>query len=622
VDRSFLCRVDPPPLFPSATNFSANPLQEHGLIGNNRTAALVHASGSVEWASFPDFDSPPIFSHLLDPSGGYFRVGPTPGRPVGRIGYVPGTNILETRFELPGGAEVTLTDFCPEVGSDRIFMSEIHRRVIGRHRRVEVALEFAPRFGYGRVVPELQLHDDGVLASSPQGSASVSWARGLSPTAADGVARATFSLEPGEERWFVVGSGSEVVTPLKAYEAPRRLERTRRYWQAWGERSTYGGRWQEEVRRSALLLKLLFYRPTGAMVAAPTTSLPECPGGPRNWDYRYCWVRDSALAVRSLFHLGYTEEAASFVYWLLDLLDRDATSLRVLYTVHGGSPEPERELPDWAGYAGSGPVRVGNAACDHVQHDVLGYVLEVADLLHAQGGAITVDLWRQLRRMVNQACRVWREPDRGIWEVRSEPRHYVYSKAMCWFALDRGIALGERLGFVAPYDEWRQGRAAIREEVLSRGRLPDGQGLAWYYGASGPDASLLRLPFLGFLRADEPVMTATLARIETELREGPFVARYRLPDGLPPGEGFFLPCSYWLAQLYVQMGRREEAIEIIEELRRRTPPLGLLSEEMDPRGNFLGNYPQAFSHLALILAATSMEGLPAGRGSASGSGPS
>lgn len=594
--------------FPPTGARGAPPLSEYGIIGNNRTAVLVHSSGSLDWASFPNFDSPPLFSRLLDHRGGYFRVSPLGTRLPAVASYEEGTNILVHSFPLETGAVVTLLDFCPEVDSDRVVMSEVHRRVSVAHGSAVIRAEFAPRFGYTRAVPEVSAGPDGVLATSAEGSASLTCDPRVKIESSPGLAVLTASIEPGDAYWFIMSHGSEVVTPLRAYSPARRLQQTRQYWRSWSSSSTYLGRWSEAVDRSSLVLKLLFYRPSGGMVAAPTTSLPECIGGPRNWDYRFCWVRDAALAVRSLFRLGYTKEAVAFVYWLLEILDRDKTGLHVLYSLDGTYPPQERLLEDWEGYSGSRPVRVGNAARDHTQHDVIGYVLDVADLLDSHGGVITVDLWRQLRHLVNHAASVWPEPDRGIWEVRCEPRHYVYSKAMCWFALDRGIDLGERLGFVAPFADWKATKDAIKKDVLQRGLCADGRGLGWYYGAPGPDASLLRIPALGLLDPEHPVMEATCKRIEAELLEGPFLARYRSSDGLPGEEGFFLPCSFWLVEYYASLGRKQEARDLMDSILRMTPSLGLLPEEMDRQGHCLGNFPQAFSHLALILAATTLEG--------------
>ena len=578
-------------------------LEDYGVIGNNRTAVLVGLEGSVDFAGFPRFDSPPTFLALLDrEKGGHFFLGvETPGVTT-RLSYEPGTNVLEHTFQAPDGSEAVLLDFCPEVGSGHILMSEIHRRISVRRGTLSFRLSFQPRFGYAREVPTFQVDRYGALARAPAGSASLATYRPL--RIEGGGVEGSFSLSAGQEEWFVFAHGSEVVTPLEAFQPAQRLESTLQYWRAWSGRSTYHGRWRSAVERSSLLLKLLFYRPTGAMVAAPTTSLPEDPGGVRNWDYRFTWIRDTALAVRSLFRLGFEEEAVDFIYWLLTLIVRDRDRLRVLYDVEGRSPPPEIELTHLEGYRGSRPIRVGNAAHEQVQHDMFGNVLDVANLLEIHGGVVSVDLWRELRHLVNRVVEIWDRPDRGIWEVRGPPRHFVYSKAMCWVALDRAISLGGRLGMVADYATWERTREAVKESVLTQGLTSDGKAFAWYYGAEGVDASLLRLPVVGFISAQDPRMQETVRRVESELVHGPLVYRYKLDDGLPGTEGTFLPCAFWRVEYYTLRGDLQRARTLLEELLSRSGPLGLLPEEMSPDGKFLGNFPQALSHLALLLATT------------------
>ncbi|HTW76863.1 MAG TPA: glycoside hydrolase family 15 protein [Thermoplasmata archaeon] len=592
---------------PAAPPARVHPIESYGLIGNNRTALLVSPRGSIDWAAFPRFDSPTVFAALLDPRrGGYFSIDLASGRGSVRRHYVPGTTVLVTELADRSGS-IALEDFCPEIDSDRVLMSEVHRRLLVREGAPKVAITFAPRFAYGAATPSLRRSEHGILARGAGGSIGLSFDPDERIELAGDHARGELALQPGEERWFVLSAGAEEVTPLGSFHAVRRRRETERLWRAWARRMRYEGRWRPEVERSALTLKTLFYRPSGAMVAAPTTSLPEAIGGRRNWDYRFCWVRDTVLAVRALFDLGYTEEATDFVYWLLDILEHEEVHLKVLYAVDGGAPPTERTVPSLHGYRGSRPVRVGNAARDQVQHDLYGGVLAVADLLEQHGGVVSLDLWWQLRRLVEYAARVWSEPDHGIWEVRGPPRHYVYSKAMSWAALDRGIDLGERLGYPAPFDRWRRTRAAIAEDVLARGRTARGGALAWYYGANGPDASLLRLPILGFLAADDPVMVRTADAIEESLVDEPFVRRYRLADGLAGGEGYFLPCAFWRVAYYARRGERGRARRIFERLLARAGPLGLYGEEIDAKGRHLGNFPQAFTHLALITAATELD---------------
>ena len=584
-----------------------HPIESYGLIGNNRTAVLVSRSGSIDWAAFPRFDSPPTFAALLDPArGGCCSLAPRSIGSTGRSAYLRDTNVLVTRFEDARGVAV-VEDFCPEVESDRVLMSEVHRRIRALRGRVDAELVFAPRFDFGATVPELVERPDGVLAQSPAGSIALSCDPGGEAELHRGEYRLRFSLGAGEHRWFVLAPGAEFVTPLSAFRSDLRRRQTIDHWRAWSRRATYRGRWRAAVGRSALALKLLFYRPTGAMVAAPTTSLPEEIGGGRNWDYRFTWVRDTAFAVRSLLRIGYVNEATAFVYWLLDVLEREQEQMKVLYAVDGRPPPPERTIPSLSGYRGSAPVRVGNAAHGQAQHDMYGDVLTVADLLDRNAGVISVDEWRLLRHLVDRAATVYPEPDHGIWEVRGPPRHYVYSKAMAWVAVDRGIRVGERLGFVGPYDRWRAVRESIRDDVLRRGTTAEGGGLAWYYGADAPDASLLLLPTTGFLRADDPIMVRTAETIERTLVAEPFVARYRLSDRLAGKEGYFLPCAFWRVEYYTMRGELGRARRIFESLLGRAGPLGLYAEEIDRDGHHLGNYPQAFTHLALVLAATRLD---------------
>ncbi len=590
--------------FPAA---ALHPIESYGLIGNNRTAILVSPSGSIDWAAFPRFDAPPTFAALLDRRrGGYCSLSLLSADVRCRSRYVPGTNVLVTRMGGPDG-EIAVEDFCPEIDSDRVLMSEVHRRVRCLRGRAEVELRFAPRFGYGEIVPEFEQTPGGVLAHSKHGSIGLSFDPGGTVRLGSGGFRLRFPLAVGGERWFVLSPGAELVTPVSAFRSDLRRRQTVAYWRRWNGQSSYRGRWAAEVRRSALALKLLFYRPTGAMVAAPTTSLPEALGSGRNWDYRYAWVRDTALAVRSLFRVGCTAEATDFIYWLLGILEQEEEQIKVLYAVDGVPPPPERTIPSLAGYRGSAPVRIGNAAHGQTQHDIYGDILSTADLLDRNGGVVSVDLWRLLRHLVERASAVWRNPDHGIWEVRGPPRHYVYSKVMAWVALDRGIDLGERLGLVAPYDRWREVREQIRDDVLQQGVTARGGGLGWYYGAAAPDASLLLLPTTGFLPVDDPVMARTMEAIERTLVEEPFVARYRLPDHLSGTEGFFLPCAFWRVEFYTMRGELTRARRIFEKLLRHAGPLGLYAEEIGRDGHHLGNYPQAFTHLALVLAATRLD---------------
>jgi alpha,alpha-trehalase len=584
------------------------PIQSYGVIGNNRTALLVSPEGSIDWAPFPQFDSMPVFFGLLDSRrGGAFALRPTDPIVEARSAYRAGTNVLARRFRTRNGGEVRFVDFCPESDSDALLMSEIHRQVSVTRGTVGIEVIYAPRFDYGRHATELQPTRHGVFASDRKEVATLSTHQKLKIDPSRRGAFARFSMRTGEKECFVFCHGADAVHPVEAFESSRRLAQTTRYWRSWSALSTYRGRWRSAVHRSALVLRLMAYRPTGAMVAAPTTSLPEWIGGERNWDYRFAWIRDTALALRAFSRLGYSREATRFTYWLLSALEHDGSRLRVFYTVDGRPPPVERVLHRLAGYRNSRPVRIGNAAHDQSQHDVFQGIVTIVELLERHGEIVPADLWTQVRKIVQRAADTWRRADNGIWEIRKPLRHYVYSKATSWSALTRGADLGERLGFDGPFDEWRQQASEIREDVLTRGLTSDGASLGWHYGSIGPDASLLRLVELGFLGPGDPLMRSTARRIESDLAHGPFLYRYLENDGHPPNEGFFLACSFWRIEYLTVAGELSRARKLLEGILDHAGPHGLFAEEIAPDGNHLGNFPQALSHLALISAATALD---------------
>ncbi|MGC2035961.1 MAG: glycoside hydrolase family 15 protein [Thermoplasmata archaeon] len=595
-----------------------HPIQTYGVIGNNRTAILVSPEGSIDWAPFPQFDSPPIFFGLLDAGrGGLFALRPSDPIQEDRWSYQAGTNVLTRRVRTRDGGEARFVDFCPETEADLLLISEVHRRVCVTRGTVGIEVRYAPRFDYGRQPTELRRTPHGLLASGTSEIVTLSTDRRLGIDLRHRGAFGRFSLRAGEEEWFVLSQGADRVHPVRAFDPDRRLHQTLGYWRSWSKASTYAGRWRGPVERSALTLRLLTFRPTGAMVAAPTTSLPERLGGPRNWDYRFTWIRDTALALRAFFRLGYSREAVRFIYWLLSILDRDRSRLKIFYSVDGRPPPPERILRGLAGYRRSRPVRVGNAAHDQSQHDAAANIVSIVELLEQNGEIVSADLWKQVRRILQRAAQEWSSPDNGIWEIRGRPRHYVYSKAAAWSALVRGADLGERLRFDGPFDEWRRQARAIREDVLEHGRIADGSGsLAWYYGSAGPDASLFRLAELGFLAPDDPIMKVTARRIEADLAQGPFVYRYHGDGGPLRKEGFFLACSFWRIEYLTRAGDLGRARKLLEGILEHAGTLGLFAEEIGPTGDHLGNYPQALTHLALVSAVTELDtALTSGRGS-------
>ncbi|HEX5759693.1 MAG TPA: glycoside hydrolase family 15 protein [Thermoanaerobaculia bacterium] len=598
---------------------------DYALLGDCRSAALVSRDGSLDWLCLPRFDGPAIFAALLDPErGGRFVVHPA-GDAAVRRRYLPDTNVLETTFE-GGGGVVRLTDamtVAAEADKRRELLPEheVLRVVECLEGEVEVEVEFDPRPDYGRRVPRLRRDRPGELY--------VADARGVlvlrSDIDLDGEpgrpgARGRARLRAGERRLLSLAADAgdpAVLLPL-GEAALERLARTRRWWQDWVGRCRYEGPQAAAVVRSALALRLLLYAPSGAVIAAPTTSLPEFPGGVRNWDYRYCWLRDASWALEALLDLGYEGEATAFFSWLLHATNRHRRRLGVVYDLHGEEVPDERELPHLAGFAGSRPVRVGNGAKGQLQLDVFGEVVDTAFQFVERGGTLDGAQGRLLAAVGKAVCRLWREPDQGLWEQRAGARHHTFSKAMCWVALDRLVELAERGLVRVPLAGFRRERDAIRAAVEGRGwseRL--GSYVAELDGEE-LDASLLLLGVYGFEEAGSPRMRATLARVRERLGAPgakAFAAGsdtdtgllYRYPpgrDGLPPREGAFGVCGFWAVELMARAGDTAAAGELLERLVGYGNDLGLFAEEIDPAtGAPLGNFPQGFTHLGLINAA-------------------
>lgn len=581
-------------------------LSEYGIIGDMRTAALVSVDGSIDWCCLPRFDSPSVFGRLLDRRrGGFWSVHPS-GPFRSSAAYEPGTNILTTRFETAGG-DLEVLDFMPALEWDRQLAShhEIHRRLRAVRGPVEVEVRLAPRFDYGRLAPRFDPRRHGLLASDGNGEVlTVAGDRPLDWEVVDGEARATLRLEPGERCWLVLRYDDDEVWSPERYESEKKLLRTRGFWIDWVSGIRYQGRYREQVERSALALKLLFYAPTGAIVAAPTTSLPEEIGGGRNWDYRYSWLRDSTYALFGLYALGKFEELDRYMAYLKKVCRRESEHLQIMYGIGGEMRLPERELPHLEGYRGSRPVRVGNAAVHQFQLDVYG---EVMDSVHIwrRRYPMTEGMWSLCRRLVAEVMANWRRPDLGLWEFRTEPRHFVFSKVMCWVAMDRAIRAAEELDLPADLPAWRRCRKEIRQEVLERGWSAERQAFVQHYDTDRLDAANLLLGAVRFLPHDDPRLLATIDRVVRELgHPSGLLYRYRTEDGLSGGEGAFCMNAFHLSQALALSGRHERAAEVFESVLSYASPLGLLSEEIDPEtGELLGNYPQAFSHIGLINAA-------------------
>jgi alpha,alpha-trehalase len=594
------------------------PISAYALVSDCHSAALVSPDGSVDWCCFDRFDARSVFGRLLDwQRGGHFRIAPSqPYRSSRR--YRPGTNILETRFETDGGALV-LTDCLAmhdtptaEDGSSPIDpCRQLIRQVRCEAGEVEVRIEFEPRFDYGLVTPQVTFVGPGLATVFGGADALLLQSDLLDDQTGLASVTGTRTLRAGEQAMAVLTY--ELPHRLRQVridpaELRQRIEATERFWTAWSRRCTYEGPYQEQVLRSALVLKGLTNSPTGALVAAPTTSLPEQVGGVRNWDYRLTWVRDSAFTLYAMFTLGYTEEAHAFMSWVARTTAGRADQLQVVYGVGGERLLPEIELSALEGYRGSRPVRVGNAAATQFQLDTYGEVLDTAWLYHRYGGKIDPALWRFLQHLVEYVGQVWTEPDDGIWEVRGQRQHFVYSKAMAWVAVDRGIRLARRLGFDAPLDRWRVLRDEIRAQVDSRGVDPATGAFVAAFDSYGCDASTLLLPLVHYPAEPERIR-ATVEHVERRLVRDGLVYRYRgVDDGLPGDEGAFLICSFWLVDNLVLIGEHARARDLFERLLGYANDVGLLAEQVDPdTGEQLGNFPQAFSHMGLINSAIQLQ---------------
>ncbi|MDP8994906.1 MAG: glycoside hydrolase family 15 protein [Pseudomonadota bacterium] len=576
-------------------------IEDYGMIGDCETAALVSRAGSIDWLCLPHFDSNACLAALLgDAENGYWRIAPAEGGEAASRRYFGETMILESLFETETG-RVRLIDLMPL----RAHASDLVRIVCCDAGHVEMRSVLDLRFQYGRVRPLVRrLGEREVAALAGPHAAVLRSSRPLevrhSRLCCD------FALEAGERVGFVLTHFESHRDPPRGVDPDEALRESERFWTEWASRCRYEGPHRREVVRSLLTLKALTYRPTGGTVAAATASLPEAPGGERNWDYRYCWLRDAAFMLLSFVHAGYPEEAARWRDWLLRAVAGEPSDVRPLYDVAGATRQFEW-VADWlAGFNGSRPVRFGNAAQDQLQLDVFGEVLDAFHLARKHGLEPIDNAWDLKRHLLRQLEGCWRAPDAGIWESRAEQEHFVHSKVMAWVAFDR--ALKDYSGDAEPEDRrrWRAAREAIREQVLDRGYDRERGSFVRAYGSKQLDASLLLLPVVGFVDPCDRRMVATVEAIERELTSEGLVRRYdtaQAPDGLPPGEGYFLACSFWLADAYHIQGRRERAAEMFERLAGLANDLGLLSEQYSEEQAMLGNFPQALSHVALVNTA-------------------
>jgi GH15 family glucan-1,4-alpha-glucosidase len=577
-------------------------IEEYALVGDLRTAALVGLDGSVDWLPLPRFDSGACFARLLgDARHGRWLVAPLPGTvSETRRRYRGATLVLETTFRTPGGTVRVVDCMPPGEASPNLV-----RLVEGVEGEVAMRTELVVRFDYGWIVPWVRREAGGIHAVAGPDALVL-----RTPVETHGAGLTTvaeFGVRAGQRLPFVLSWHDSHDPPPRAVDGAAAIADTERWWRSWGGCCAYEGPWREAVTRSLVTLKALTYAPTGGIVAAPTTSLPERVGGVRNWDYRYCWLRDATSTLYALLAGGFREEAAAWREWLVRAVAGDPSQLQIMYGVAGERRLPEVELPWLPGYEGSAPVRTGNGAVKQLQIDVYGEVLDALHQARRNGLDPDANAWRVQKKLLDHLESAWREPDEGIWEVRGPRQHFTHSKVMAWVAFDRAVKAVEGFGRDGPAERWRALRAAIHDEVCRRAWNPEVGAFTQSYGSTRLDAAVLLLPLVGFLRHDDPRVESTVRAIERELvvREG-LVLRYppEVEDGLPPGEGVFLLCSFWLADNYCLSGRVAEARALFERLLSLRNDVGLLAEQYDPDARRqLGNFPQAFSHMGLVNTA-------------------
>jgi GH15 family glucan-1,4-alpha-glucosidase len=595
------------------------PVAEHGVIGDLHTVALVGTDGTIDWYCAPRFDSPSVFGALLDcRRGGYYRIAPEEPDDKAKQLYFPDTNVLITRYlDADGVGEVQ--DFMPVArtrpGAEP---QRIVRRVLAIRGAVRFRLELEPRFNYGRDPHEIAIVRGGAILRSSELTLALSTTEELERTE-HGV-RCHFELAAGQTTTFVLEAAAEIERPQPVGEehSLELLEEATRFWRDWLGRSRYGGRWREMVHRSALTLKLLTYRPTGAIVAAPTTSLPEQIGGCRNWDYRYAWIRDAAFSVYALLRLGFVDEAHAFVDWMRQIRERETSALgplQVMYGVDGRTELPEVVLDHFEGYRGSGPVRVGNAAATQLQLDIYGEFIDSVYIserhgLDRGGPLISHAAWRSLAAIADWVAENWEQADEGIWEVRNGRQHFTYSRLMCWVALDRAARIATQRSLPGDVVRWMTVRDQIFDRIMERSWSPERSAFAQAEGSSLLDASLLLMPLVHFVAPTDPRWLSTLDAIGTDLVSDSLVYRYdpvASPDGLEGEEGTFSMCSFWYVEALARAGRIDEARLAFDKMLTYGNHLGLYSEQISPRGELLGNFPQAFTHVSLISAAVHLD---------------
>ena len=581
------------------------PIEAYALIGDTHTAALVGNDGSIDWLCLPRFDSPACFAALLgEPKHGRWLIAPSD--PVERTWrrYRESTLILETEFETHSGV-VRITD-CMVMNKDH--GGRVLRIVQGLEGEVGMHMELIIRFDYGSVVPWVQ--QSGHKLTATAGPDTLELHTPVATYGKDLTTRAEFVVRKGERVPFVLSYRASHLRVRTTINPEAALKATEKWWSAWSARCTYAGPWRDAVLRSLITLKALTYQPTGGIVAAPTTSLPEQLGGVRNWDYRYCWLRDANFTLVALLYAGYHDEAKAWREWLLRAVAGQPQDMQILYGISGERQLPEREIPWLPGYEGAAPVRVGNAASTQYQLDVYGEVLDTFHLTRAAGVATQKSAWNVHKVLLDFLERNWERPDEGIWEVRGPRRHFTHSKVMAWVAFDRAVKAVERFGLDGKVGRWRELRAAVHAQVCRDGFDVERNTFVQHYGSKNLDASLLMIPLVGFLPPEDPRVLGTIESIRSELAVDGLIRRYSTSeaiDGLPSGEGAFLPCSFWLADNLALIGRHAEATALFERLLALCNDVGLISESYDTeKRRLVGNFPQAMTHVALINTARNL----------------
>ncbi len=590
------------------------PIAEHGMIGDLHTVALVGTDGTIDWFCCPRFDSPSVFAAILDADrGGLFRIWPASEGWSSKQLYLPDTNVLITRFLTPDGVG-EVQDFMPPASGVSAHRHRIIRRVVAVRGDMRFVVDVAPRFDYARASHQTELNDYGALFQTSAGGLSLSTRCRLT-LVGDSDVHAQFDVREGETTTFVLDWTESGEAPVAHSDADvaAAFDAAVSFWRRWLGRCRYSGRWREMVHRSALTLKLLSYAPTGAIVAAPTTSLPETLGGTRNWDYRYTWMRDAAFTLYAFLTLGFTEEAGAFMNWLQGRFrydNNDSGFLQIMYGIDGRAELPEEELTHLEGYMGSAPVRIGNQAATQLQLDIYGELMDSVYLCNKFGLPIYYDGWVDLTRNLEWLLDHWDQPDEGIWETRGGRRDYTYSRLMCWVAVERAIRIAQQRGLPADITRWSTVRDRIYQQIMRRGWNPDRSAFVQHYDTDVLDASLLLMPLCKFIAPTDPRWLTTLDAITAELVSDSLVYRYNVeasPDGIEGQEATFSMCSFWWVEALARAGRLDEARLAFEKMLTYANHVGLYSEEIGPTGEQLGNFPQALTHLALISAAYNLD---------------